>query len=80
MKIQSATIFDPCSLRPRVRLQISDSAEIDDSTEYLTACVTIDREGVALENVELCALDKILKLVSAAKLAVNATTDAIRTK
>ena len=75
MKIQELTVSDPASLRPTVRLQISDSAKIEDSDVWLSACVTIDRETVSLENIELCALDEILKLVANAKVAVNATID-----
>ena len=77
MKIQELTIINPCTLRPSVRLRISDSAEIDDTAVSLTAFVTIDRESVSLENVELSALDEILELVASAKTAVNATSDEV---
>ncbi len=77
-KIQSLTVKDPTSLKPSVQLTIADAAEVDEATAYLTASVTIDREWVSFETIELSALDEILELVQHAKAGVNATTDDIR--
>ncbi len=77
-KIQQLTVKDPASLTPSVRLTIADSAAIAEATAYLTASVTIDRSTVALENIELDALDRIQELIDDAKASVNATTDAIQ--
>ena len=76
--IQELTVINPTSLTPTVRLRISDSAEIDDSGVWITASVTIDREWVSFETIELTALDKVLELVADAKAAVKAASDEIQ--
>ncbi len=77
-KIQQLTVKDPASLTPSVRLTIADSAVIAEASAHLVASVTIDRSTVALENIELDALDRIQELIDDAKASVNATTDAIQ--
>ncbi len=77
-KIQQLTVRNPASLTPTVRLTIADSAAIDEASAHLVATVTVDRSTVALENIELDALDKILELVAFAKAAVNATSDELQ--
>ncbi len=77
-KIQQLTVKDPASLTPSVRLTIADSAAIDEASAHLVASVTIDREGVSVENIELCALDKIQELIDDAKASVNETSDELQ--
>ena len=77
-KIQSLTVKNPTSLKPSVELTIADAPSVDEATAYLTASVTIDRQWVSFETIELSALDEILELVQHAKAGVKATTDAIQ--
>ena len=77
-KIQQLTVRNPASLTPTVRLTIADADAIDEASAHLVASVTIDREWVSFETIELHALDKILELVDDAKAAVNATSDEIQ--
>ncbi len=51
---------------------------MNEASAHLVATVTVDREGVSVENVELAALDKILELVAFAKAAVNETSDELQ--
>ena len=77
-KIQQLTVRNPASLTPTVRLTIADADAIDEASAHLVASVTIDRSTVALENIELDALDRIQEIIDDAKASVNATTDAIQ--
>jgi len=79
-KIQQITVKDPTSLRPSVQLTIADCAEVDEATVYLNAAVTIDRERVSLEDIELSVLDEILTLVADARVAVHLTKDEVLRK
>ena len=77
-KIQQLTVRNPAALTTTVRLTIADADAIDEASAHLVASVTIDREWVSFETIELHALDKILELVDDAKAVVNATSDEIQ--